>query len=53
MKLTTLLLPFVLLAGNAFAQSDPADSFDTSDMVPDDQTPLGKFTTAAEIRVRT
>ena len=26
-----------------------ADSFDVSDMTPDDQTPTGKFTTAAEV----
>jgi len=26
-----------------------ADSFDVSGMTPDDQTPTGKFTTAAEV----
>ncbi len=62
MKTTALLLGFVLLAGTASAQSGfgssevssgegaaGADSFDLTGLEPDDQTPAGKFTTAAEV----
>lgn len=62
MKTPFLILAAFLLVNAAHAQSGfgsadvssgegeiGADSFDVSDMTPDDQTPTGKFTTAAEV----
>ena len=62
MKTTAFILGAVLIAGTAQAQSSfgssevsngdgvtAADSFDLTGLVPDDQTPKGKFTTAAEV----
>ena len=49
MKITPYFFSLLLLAAPAFGQSDPADSFDTTGLTPEDQTPLGKFTTAAEV----
>lgn len=62
MKTTGLIVVALLLAGGAQAQSgfgsqevssgdavNGADSFDLTGLEPDDQTPTGKFTTAAEV----
>lgn len=62
MNISALVLTSFLLAGAAAAQSgfdasdvesgegaDAADSFDLTGLEPEDQTPTGKFTTAAEI----
>jgi hypothetical protein len=62
MKLMAIALSAFLVAGAASAQSGfgssdvtsgegaaGADSFDLTGLTPDDQTPQGKFTTAAEV----
>ena len=45
MKFTAHILAAILIAGSASAQ----DSFDLTGLTAEDQTPLGKFTTAAEV----
>ncbi|MGH1576332.1 hypothetical protein [Planktotalea sp.] len=62
MKLNAFVLSLALIASSAQAQSGfgsnevssgegviGADSFDLTGLTPDDQTPTGKFTTAAEV----
>lgn len=49
MKTIPCIFVALLMASGASAQSDAADSFDLTGLSPEDQTPLGKFTTAAEI----
>lgn len=62
MKTASIFLSAVILAGAAHAQSSfgsaevssgdtvaGVDSFDLSGLEPEDQTPTGKFTTAAEV----
>lgn len=48
MKTDAFLIFSLLLASPALAQSS-ADSFDLTGLSPDDQTSLGKFTTAGEV----
>ncbi|WP_298858291.1 hypothetical protein [uncultured Sulfitobacter sp.] len=53
MKAKFLILSVFLSASSVLAQSSSempaADSFDLVGLSPEDQTPLGKFTTAAEV----
>lgn len=62
MKISTFILGAVLVAGNAQAQNSfgsaevsdgsgitAADSFDLTGLTPEDQTSMGKFTTAGEV----
>ena len=62
MKVTSIFLAAAVIASGAQAQSgfgsdevtsgegaQGVDSFDLSGLTPDDQTPTGKFTTAAEV----
>lgn len=62
MKMNAFILSALLMAGSASAQSSFGssevssgdgvaieDSFDLTGLTPDDQTPTGKFTTAAEV----